>query len=156
MSANKQKLLFLLHQLSTYYTQSQTLEEKISTASVGWHIDHSILVINQIVTSLKQSDPNTYAAKFNMKRFLVFNLNRLPRGKAKAPKQVRPRNEFECSAAMAQMERAIQHVEALDQLNPNNYFHHPYFGNLNLKRTQKMLLLHTQHHLKIIADIVAI
>ncbi|TAH08374.1 MAG: DUF1569 domain-containing protein [Sphingobacteriia bacterium] len=155
MPAQENELIDLLEQLRALTANSNALDAKISAASVGWHIDHSLLVINQIVNALKQSDPNTYTTKFNFKRWLVFNLNRLPRGKAKAPKHVIPRNEFELSVTMEQMDRAIQHILDLDQLNRDHYFQHPFFGTLNLKRTRKMLSLHTKHHLKIIHDILS-
>ena len=41
----------------------------------------------------------------------------------------------------------------LETLNANSYFKHPYFGDLNLKKTLWFLNLHTNHHLKIIKDI---
>ena len=41
----------------------------------------------------------------------------------------------------------------LETLNANSYFTHPYFGDLNLKKTIWFLNLHTNHHLKIIKDI---
>ncbi len=155
MPAKKNELIALLEQLRTLTAESEAFDAKISAASVGWHIDHSLLVINQIVNAVKQSDPNTYSPKFNFKRWLLFTLNKLPRGKAKAPKHVLPRNEFELSATEEQMDRAIQHIKELDQLNADNYFQHPFFGVLNLKRTRKMLSLHTQHHLKIMSDILS-
>ncbi len=155
MTAEKNELQVLIEQLRTQTIHSHVMKQNISAASVGWHIDHSILVINQIISALKQSDPNTYTSKFNFKRFLVFNLNKLPRGKAKAPKHVIPRNEFDLLATETEMNRAIQHIEQLDQLHKNNYFQHPYFGALNLKHTRKMLSLHTKHHLKIIRDILS-
>ncbi len=155
MLADKNKLIALLEKLCSHTAESEAFDAKISAASVGWHIDHSLLVINQIVNAVKQSDPSTYTYKFNGKRFLVFTLNKLPRGKAKAPKHVLPRNEFDLVATKEQMNRAIQHIKELDQLNADNYFQHPFFGPLNLKATRKMLVLHTQHHLKIIQDILS-
>jgi hypothetical protein len=45
-------------------------------------------------------------------------------------------------------------LPVLDTLHPNNYFKHPLFGNLNIKSTIKMLVLHTRHHIGIINDIM--
>ena len=45
-------------------------------------------------------------------------------------------------------------LDVLNTLQPNNYFTHPYFGQLNLKAAIKILNLHTKHHITIINDII--
>ena len=40
-------------------------EPSVSAASVGWHIQHTLLVITQIIKVLKSSDPSRYKKKFN-------------------------------------------------------------------------------------------
>ena len=104
----------------------------VSKSSVGWHIEHSLKTIDLIITACKKSDPSTYQWKFKLNRFLILDvLQKIPRGKGKAPKVVQPEGD----------------------MHENCYFFHPYFGNLNKKATEKFLALHTNHHLKIIEDI---
>ena len=62
--------------------------EDVSARSVGWHILHSLKVIQSILVALKKSDPERYERKFNFLRSVMFALNWFPRGRAKAPKMV--------------------------------------------------------------------
>ena len=62
----------------------------VSKANIGWHIDHSLKVINSVSEVLKNSDPYQYKKKFNLLRIFIFILGYFPRGKAKSPKKVLP------------------------------------------------------------------
>ena len=42
----------------------------ISKANVGWHIDHSLKVINTVFEVLKNSNPKEYKKKFNLLRLI--------------------------------------------------------------------------------------
>ena len=80
----------ILSELEDKLPFSDRVNPVISATSVGWHIDHSLLVINQIIKNVGLSDPKEYEWKFNMKKLIVFTLNKIPRGKARAPKAVIP------------------------------------------------------------------
>jgi hypothetical protein len=149
-----EKLNQLINQLENSIPLSSKVNPAISAGNVGWHIDHSILVINQILGALEASDPNDYEWNFNFKRAVVFFMNKIPRGKAKAPKSVLPADSFQEEIVRAHMIIAKQKIEQLNHLASNAFFVHPFFGKLNVKGTRKMLLLHTQHHLSIINDII--
>ncbi len=125
----------------------------ISTATVGWHVQHSLLVINSIINGLKQSDPTTYQWKFNLNKTLIFTLGKIPRGKGKAPKVVQPKEEITTDTLLESVERAKNSIAELNNVQNNQYFLHPYFGHLNLKPTIKFLKIHTKHQLDIINDI---
>lgn len=155
MYANNKILQAQIKVLTDQLDYADKINTAVSASSVGWHIDHSLLVINRIITALEQSDPANYSAQFNFKRFLIFTLNHIPRGSARAPKMVIPVKPFDTTETKAVIDSVKQSINHLDQLNPNCYFPHPYFGNLNLHRSRKMLWLHTRHHLNIIRDIIA-
>lgn len=127
---------------------------QISNSSVGWHIEHSLKVIIQIIEAVQKSNPNEYKWRFNTNRFLIWTINRIPRGKAKAPKVVLPEGEITIESLKQSIEKVRVATDRIKQLNSNNYFKHPYFGDLNLKPTIRFLGLHTKHHLKIIDDII--
>ena len=145
----------LINELATNIPFAEKINASISSSSVGWHIDHSLMVINQIVGAVKASDPKEYQWSFNMKRLVVFTTGKIPRGKAKAPKSVIPENAFDENDVRTKMEKALYKLGKLDELPANHFFIHPFFGHLNVKNTKKMIALHTDHHLAIIKDIIA-
>jgi len=77
-----------------------------------------------------------------------------PRGKAKAPKQVLPPEAILKEDIISQLQLAKSNVDSIVNLNKNAFFKHPLFGDINTSRINRFLLLHTNHHLKIIEDII--
>ena len=110
--------------------------------------------IKQITATVAQSDPKLYKSKFNMSRFFVFLSKTIPRGKAKAPKVVIPTNEITLEALQESLANTYGAITYLKDCEENQYFMHPFFGQLNKKQTIKFLAIHTEHHLKIIRDIL--
>ena len=149
------KLIALINELETKIPHSEKTNTTVSNGSVGWHIHHSLLVGLNIIQAVEKSDHSNYKWKFNMKKALVFTLNKIPRGKAKAPESVQPKELLYTTDMKQQIELLKTRLLVLDTLHPNNYFKHPFFGNLNVKATIKMLKLHTKHHIGIINDIIS-
>jgi len=131
------------------------LDENISKVDVGWHLDHSLKVINSIVDILANSDPKNYKKKFNMSRKVVFAAGRFPRGRSRAPKSVQPPETISEKDILRQIEEALSNLKSLNSLNKNANFDHRIFGILDLKNSIKFMEIHTNHHLAIIDDIVA-
>jgi hypothetical protein len=148
------KLIALVNELETKIPHSEKINTTVSAGSVGWHIHHSLLVGLNIIQAVERSDAGNYKWKFNMRKALVFTLNKIPRGKAKAPESVRPKEQMSTAAMKEHIELLKNRLTVLETLHPNNYFKHPFFGNLNVKATIKMLKLHTKHHIGIINDII--
>ena len=144
----------ILHKLANYITQHNQSNTAISEAAVGWHIEHSLLVIKQITATVAQSEPKLYKSKFNVKRFFVFLTKTIPRGKAKAPKVVIPVDEITIETLQESLKNTYQAITYLKDCEEHQYFMHPFFGQLNKKQTIKFLAIHTEHHLKIIRDIL--
>jgi D-serine dehydratase len=144
----------ILPELANYIADYNQFNHAISEASVGWHIEHSLLVIKQVTATVAQSEPNLYKSKFNLSRFFVFLLKTIPRGKAKAPKVVIPVDEITLETLQESLKNTYQAITYLKDCEANQYFMHPFFGQLNKKQTIKFLEIHTEHHLKIIRDIL--
>ena len=142
-----------LDELYNYLAHIDQLNNTVSTVNVGWHIEHSSLVIIKITETVSKSDPKNYKWKFNLKRSFVFFLNKFSRGKAKAPEIVKPKQNEKVDFAqlLIQTKDAVQKLKQADK---NQYFLHPFFGNLNKKNTFIMLDIHTRHHLAIVKDII--
>ncbi len=144
----------ILPELANYIADYNQSNHAISEASVGWHIEHSLLVIKQVTATVAQSEPKLYKSKFNVKRFIVFLTKTIPRGKAKAPKVVIPSEEITVDLLQESLKNTYQAITYLKDCEANQYFMHPFFGQLNKKQTIKFLAIHTKHHLKIIRDIL--
>jgi hypothetical protein len=125
----------------------------VSQREVGWHIDHSLKVINGILKQLIKSDPATYKWSFNAMRTLVFFTGNIPRGKAKAPKAVQPTGIITPEEVKTGIQQTKALLEQANNCDPKSNFTHPYFGVLNLKQSFRFLDIHTKHHLKIVRAI---
>lgn len=128
---------------------------KVSKSGVDWHIDHCLKVINNISRSLKHSDPDHYAWKFNWLRTLCFMIGDFPRGRARAPKSATAQGEITFKDLERQFKKAESNLKILPDLPHKANFNHPYFGILNRHQSIKFMRIHTYHHLKIMRDIIS-
>lgn len=148
------KLEKLLKEFENNIPNQKIVNTKVSEASVGWHIEHALLVINGIITTTKNSNPIDYKWSFNLPRTVTFIKGDFPRGRAKAPKSVVPKTEFNIESLKNHLSETHQNLKDLQVLDAKNHFIHPMFGKLNLKQTIKFLGIHTRHHVDIINDIL--
>jgi hypothetical protein len=65
-----------------------------------------------------------------------------------------PSEELSPTSILKSIQAARASIEALSKADKNQYFTHPIFGDLNTGQTFKFLGVHTNHHLKIIKDIL--
>ena len=147
-------LLPLLQQLESHISNFEKTNPKVSNSTVGWQIDHCLLVINGIIGQIEISDPLKFQPKWTFPKFMVFTTGKIPRGKAKAPKVVIPTQVATQEELLAKLAAAKNNVLKLDSFSENQFFNHPFFKDLNVKQTKKFLTIHTKHHLKIIEDIL--
>lgn len=129
------------------------IAESVSQKGSYWHLHHLLRVITGIVYMMENSDPTEYKWKFNLARFYIFSIGKMPRGKGRAPKAVMATE----AVSREDLEKLLPKAKAawvkIPSLPKNAFFNHKYFGLLNRKASQRMILLHTRHHLKIIRDI---
>jgi hypothetical protein len=52
-------------------------------------------------------------------------------------------------------EKAKQKTELFEKLPRNKFFTHPVFGDVRLRQAGRVIVIHTDHHIKIINDILA-
>ena len=143
-----------LNELESYISGFEKKNLKISKATVGWQIDHSLKVINSVVNAMKNSDPNLYEDNFKFLGKVLLAFNYFPRGKAKSPKHVNPPEIILKEEIVSQLVIARVHLNEIQELDENAYFKHPLFRNINKKRVVSFLNAHTNHHLKIVKSIL--
>ena len=127
---------------------------KVSKSTIGWQLDHSLKVFNAVSKSAKNSNPKEYKSKFNFWRTILFPIGYFPRGIARAPKYVLPPEIITPDDLNTQLLVAKENIKTLNSLNEAMHFKHPIFGFLAKKQTMRFLQMHTNHHLKIINDIL--
>jgi Protein of unknown function (DUF1569) len=148
------KLDDLLNQLETKVLYHEILNQKTSKASIGWHIEHSLLTLNRITDSLIKSNPKDYKWKFNFVRIVVLKMKKIPRGRAKSPAVVQPKGNINNNSLLSHILETRNKIKELKILSKDRYFEHPFFGKLSLQQTINFLEIHTKHHLDIIDDII--
>lgn len=148
------KLDNLLNQLEANVSRHETLNQNISQANVGWHIEHSLLTINRITNFLIKSNPNDYQWNFNLIRIVLMTTKKFPRGKGKAPEVVQPKGNIDRNSLLTHILLTRNKINELNTLPKDKYFEHPYFGKMKLKQSMGFLEIHTKHHLDIIDDII--
>lgn len=147
-------LIPLINELESHIAVKNKRNELVTASDVAWQIDHSLKVINLVIEAISNSTPKEYKWKFNKWRLLLFTLGYIPRGKARAPKVVKPPELISVEDLNTQVSLAYINVERLKPLDNNSNFTHFVFGQLNKPKTIQFLQLHTNHHLKIIRDIL--
>ena len=144
----------LLLQLESHIPNFDKTNSRISNSTIGWQIDHCLLVINGVIGQVEISNPTEFKSKFNFNRLIVFTTGKIPRGKIRAPKMVTPISIATAEELNSNIEIAKNKVSKLNNLPKNSFFKHPFLSDLNVKQTEKFLAIHTKHHLKIIEDIL--
>ena len=148
------ELNVLLNQIESYIPYCERFNSDVSTVSVGWQLEHALLVLDSVSDTLEASNTSDYKFIFKPIRYVIMNLKTMPRGKGKSPDRVRPINEFDEKSLQEHLKTTRSKVEKLKGLDKRKYFAHPYFGNIKLNSAIKFLGIHTKHHLKIVADII--
>ena len=148
------KIMLQLGEMEKNIPNMAILEPAVSQASVGWHLAHGLKVILSVLHGLEVSDPDLYLKTFSWKKELVYLTGKIPRGKARAPKKVIPEDNISEEKLQEQIATARKKISEIKELPKYAFFEHPYFGHIKRDETEKFLVIHTEHHLKIIRDIL--
>ncbi|MEM9364291.1 MAG: hypothetical protein AAGA43_16740 [Bacteroidota bacterium] len=143
-----------LIELESYFKYRDSLDYNVSQVPVAWHLDHSLRTINEISKTIKKSNPEEYRGSINLGRSMLLLTKSIPRGRAEAPKIVAPPDTISIDSLHFHLNEARVNLNAYDSLPKKAFFVHPYLGRLKKKTAKKFIEIHTEHHLKIIRDIM--
>lgn len=150
----KSALEIRLKEIEQFIPDFKTQNDSVSSASVGWHLLHSLKVINMITEALQKSEHEPFKKQFNLLKLILFNWGKFPRG-ARAPKRVKPKmEEIHKPNIIEQLNASKTSIQLLEELPKHAFIEHPKFGKLNTQESIKFLCIHTKHHLKIVVDIL--
>jgi len=148
------KLLKAIDELESYISKRTLSNEAVSASTIGWQISHVLKVIYNVTKAMEKSNPEDYKWQFNFIRMVILTTKKIPRGKAKSPKAVRPLEEDITEEALLDfIQKSKKATENTVTFESKAYFEHPYFGLLSRDKAIRFLEIHTEHHLKIIRDI---
>ena len=132
----------------------EVTNDKVSKASVGWHLEHLLLILNSSLKGLTMTDPKDYKPKFSLKKFVFLNFGLIPRGKIRAPKQFFPLEVPTQESILKLLNLAKDRLQAAKELPEKSFITHPFLGDFDKQTTLRFLRLHSNHHLKIVDDIL--
>ncbi|SCY17483.1 Protein of unknown function [Nonlabens sp. Hel1_33_55] len=142
-------------QLESYFEKGDLVAPSVSAQGIYWHVDHSLRILEGVPEMMRQSKPEDYKPKSSLIKFVIMNTGWMPRGKGKSPKHVLPEDHLLDKEHIARrMDHAFHQINTIKDLDDDSFMRHPLFGSLNKKETVKFLTIHTNHHLKIMRDIV--
>ena len=148
------KIEIQLQKVESLLSKIDLINEKVSKASVGWHLEHLLLILNSSLKGLTITNPQDYNPKFNLKKFVFLNFGMIPRGKIRAPKQFIPLEIPTQESILKLINLAKTRLEAVKNLPEKSFITHPFLGDFDKKTTLRFLWLHSNHHLKIVEDIL--
>ncbi len=147
--------------LDTHLTE---IEEKIefrdrnnpdvSKVDVAWHLDHMLKTVNEICKALEASDPAEFESSISLPRTMSLTMNFIPRGRAQSPSVVRPPDSISTADIQSQLSEARERVAKVFELDEKVHFKHPVFGTIARGHSLRFIEVHTNHHLKIVRDII--
>ena len=148
----KHSLERLLDKLNIYIDISETLNLKVSKKNIGWHIQHTLMVINEYIDTLSRSNSENYKTKFNFLRFIVLATKLIPRYYGQSPESMLPKSIIDRDNLTKYLDETRKNIKQLKALPKNSYVDHPVFDKLNFMQTVDYMITHTRHHLKIIKE----
>lgn len=141
-------------EIEELFSKRDFANPEVSKANVAWHLDHMLKTINQVSKKLIDSDPGAFRSNFSPQRTFVHTSGIIPRGAAESPKNVRPPEVVLLDSLERQLSLAKINLKKITDLNEKANFQHPIFKQLDRDQTRRFLDVHTNHHLKIIRDIL--
>ncbi|WP_194852008.1 hypothetical protein [Nonlabens antarcticus] len=143
------------NELESYLKLGNITNLEVSKEGIYWHVDHSYRILEGVPEMLRLSKKEDYKPKTSIIKWVIMTFKWIPRGKGVSPKNVVPdENHLSIEEIKSRGEEAYARVNSIHELPEWAHFRHPLFGSLKRDETVKFLGIHTNHHLKIMRDII--
>ncbi len=149
------KLQRYIDEMESLASQHELSNSKISASSIGWHLEHTLLVLEKSMSALASSVKANYSPKSSFKKTVILFTGKIPRGVARSPKHVLPEaSNIDVENLLARIAAVKSKLESVSTFPADQYISHPIFGDLKLKKAVRFLEIHSFHHLKIVREIL--
>lgn len=129
---------------------------RVSAWSVAQQLDHVTKVLERSLETLLVSEVRLERG-INWIGRLLLGVGRLPRGVGKSPAAVRgvERRAADLQRTVIRIRELLARLAAAKVVTASGapVYRHPYFGGLTPAQALRFLAVHTDHHLRIVADI---
>ena len=152
MTSNK--LVQQISEMEALVNKANLVNDGVSSASIGWHLEHTLMVLERALTALDNCTIVDYKPKSSFRKTIILFTKKIPRGVAKAPKAARPIAEnITNENLLSRISSVKKLLDNIPSMSSHQFFSHPFFGDLRLKKAIRFLEIHTNHHLKIMREI---
>jgi hypothetical protein len=134
--------------------QAEKVNSVISDRGVDWHLEHTLKIIIAISDTLGKSNPAEFKPTFGFWKIVILWSGHIPRGRSKSPKPFNNLDQVNVAELPDLLAKAKSALSRLDTLPSNSFFKHPVFGHLDLLQAKRFILIHSNHHLTIVEDII--
>ncbi len=131
-------------------------DERVSKWSVAEQLDHSCKVALSILRRLGE-DGVKPSRGINFIGRMVLLLGWIPRGRGETPTRLagKPCTAEDVARSLEKLERAVNELPAdAARSSRGAIVPHPKFGGLTPPQALRFLVVHTEHHLRIVRDIM--
>ena len=127
---------------------------RVSAWSPAEHLDHSIRVTASVLKNV--ADSNEIAGGINLLGRIILLAGRIPRGRGRSPERFRGAltDRTALEAAITSVEQQLATNDRALLLSPKVISRHPRFAGLTAEQALRFLAIHTDHHLRIVRDIL--
>jgi hypothetical protein len=143
-----------LPRLRAAIPQRDVAAPTLSRWTVGMHIEHCAMAMQQIMRQLADSQPPPPRDRFRWPRTVILLTGRIPRGRARAPESVVPEESPGAARLEELLEACEQQLSATRTLPRGAWFKHFALGVLDRDKSLRFLAVHNAHHLRLVGDIL--
>jgi DinB superfamily len=145
-----------LDEIEQYFPHLDRRSPDVSAWCVREQIHHALLSANGIARLVVESTPGARRPSLSPIKWIVLTTGKIPRGRAQAPKRVRPSatvSREELEQLLAHARESLAWAEAAD---PAAWYDHFVFGVMHRNAAIRLIHVHTRHHLAIVKEILGV
>lgn len=129
--------------------------ERVSKWSVGQHLEHMLLAISGMSIALRKNHPGSGDRTTNTYRELVMKSGKIPRGVVQAPAVAQPSDHPDDRHIGRLILKTRNRFGSPLEISESATLIHPIMETMTRDEALTFMVIHNDHHLAIIADILA-